>query len=279
MLSPKKSNLQVYEKGLSPSGIRRNIIELANHGNSGHIGCSFSIVEILTVLYSEVLKINWDDLDDFNRDILALSKGHGVMALYACFKEFGWVSQKQCENYLGPENNLKGLSSAHVPGIEISGGSLGQGITTAVGMAKAAKVLGDGSRVYCIIGDGEANEGSVWESLMFASHHQLDNFFLIVDNNGFQAMGETKNIIGCNSLSEKFRSFGLEALSVDGHDLKKLTNSFRVLEENGQGKPKALIANTVKGKGVSFMEHNNEWHYKRMSDEQFNQAMKELSHA
>ena len=268
-------NLKVFDGHLNPAQIRKNILDLAKNGNAGHIGCSLCLVELLTVLYTHFIRLNWEHLNDPRRDILALSKGHGVMALYACFKEFGWVSEAEFKNYLSPTNYLKGLSSVHVEGIEVSGGSLGQGITTAVGMAKASKILEDGSNVFCIIGDGESNEGSVWESLMFAAHHQLDNLIVLVDHNNYQAMGKTESIIH-GSILKKFTSFGFDSIEIDGHNESEIKRAISELMNNKSYRPKAVVANTIKGKGVSFMENNNIWHYQRMTENDYAMAVRDV---
>jgi transketolase len=270
------NSLKPFERVLDPNVLRQNIIRLAKYGSSGHIGCSLSLVNIVSVLYSHFIRIDWQNPQNPTRDRLALSKGHGVMALYACFREFGWLTEDDFKNYYNAENKLKGLSSVHVPHVEVSGGSLGQGITVAVGMAKAVQLKNEDARVYCIVGDGECNEGSVWESLMFAAHHKLNNFVVIVDNNKLQAMGYTSEVIDLGDLSAKFNSFGFETLAVDGHNDDELFRAFNNLTTSKDNRPKALIANTIKGKGVSFIENNNQWHYKRLTEEEFETANKEL---
>lgn len=270
------SKVGTYSKDIDPTVIRRTIVDFAWSGSSGHIGCAFSLVEILATLFEGFVNINLEDKNDESRDILALSKGHGVMALYAIFRELGWLTEADVKGYFSPENKLKGLSSAHIEGIEISGGSLGQGLPVAVGMAKAAKIQKSGRRVFCIVGDGELNEGAIWESLMFASHHALDNLYIIVDSNKYQAMGKCEDILNMNDLKLKFESFNFEAYNVDGHSKKDLTEVFNKATSSISGKPKVVIADTVKGKGVSFMEHNNIWHYTRLDEEQYKIALEEL---
>ncbi len=241
------------------------------------MGSSFSLVELVAVLYQHFIRLNWADRNDDARDILALSKGHGVMALYACFREFGWLNDADIQGYFSPKNHLKGLSSAHVPGIEVSGGSLGHGITVSTGMALASKLKGSDRRVFALLGDGEMNEGSVWESLLFAAHHQLNRLFVIVDSNRFQAMGESSLILNMGSLKQKFEAFGFEVIEVDGHNVADLQNAFERLVTSTDPRPKALVAHTIKGKGVSFMENNNDWHYLRLTEETYQAALGELS--
>jgi transketolase len=252
---------------------------MAKHGNAVHIGCSFSLIEILAVMYESFLRINWENISDPHRDIIAMSKGHGIMALYACHYKFGWISQNQLEGYFGPANLLKGLSSSRNFGVEVSGGSLGHGFPVTVGMAFAARQKKIESRFFCIAGDGEMNEGSMWESVMFSVQHKLDNLILVIDSNKFQAMGNTNEILNQDNLTEKMNVFGYQAIECNGHNREDVFNSLQKLCNDKNGKPKALIANTVKGKGVSFMENNNAWHYSRLDDDLFKKAIKELENA
>ncbi|MEI7993894.1 MAG: transketolase [Methylococcaceae bacterium] len=268
-----------FNKLLDSKQLRKTILLMAKSGSAVHIGCSFSLIEIVAVLYEKFIKLNWNDFQDTERDILALSKGHGVMALYACFKEFGWITHEDLLGYFGPSNHLKGLSSVHVKGIEVSGGSLGHGLSVSVGMAKGIKNKNQNNRVYCIVGDGEMNEGSMWESLLFASHHKLDNLTIIVDNNDFQAMGTIKDVMDLGNLKAKFDAFGFDSESVSGHDRDALFSVFSKLNNLPNGKPKVVIAKTIKGKGVSFMENNNAWHYSRLNDDLYANAIKEIENA
>ena len=260
---------------LSPNTLRKNIIELSKDSKSGHLGCALSLVEIISSLYGEFLNFNAKDPEDPNRDILALSKGHGVMAIYAAFIELGWISDHQVKNYLKDGTDLFGLSEDHTPGIEISGGSLGHGLPVAVGMAYGFSRQNSSRKVYCIVGDGEINEGSIWESLLFAGHHKLSNLCVIVDANKYQAMGLTKDIISLDPLDKKFESFGFEAYIADGHSLPSLSESFKKFQDSK--KPVVIIANTTKGAGISYMENENIWHYKKMTKEEEDIAIKDLS--
>ena len=271
--------LNLYRNKLDSNELRKTILSMAFHGNAVHIGCSFSLVEILAVLYESFLKINWDDIADPDRDILAMSKGHGIMALYACQYKFGWISRQQLEGYFGSENQLKGLSSSKNYAVEVSGGSLGHGFPVTVGMALAAKLKKKNNQFYCIAGDGEMNEGSMWESLMFATHQNLDNLVLIVDSNKFQAMGSTKDVLNMDNLNNKLSAFGFQTNECNGHDRAELKKSLSIFQNSKNGQPKALIANTLKVKGVSFMENNNAWHYSRLNNELFKEALKELDDA
>lgn len=248
---------------------------MAYAGSSVHIACAFSIVEILAVLYRKHLNYPDNNPRAINRDYLILSKGHGVMAQYACLHEKGWLEKRELDHYFSDGSKLKGLSDAHVPGCEVSSGSLGHGLSIGVGMALAAKLQKTNQYSYAIVGDGEMNEGSIWEAMLFAKHRELDNLIIIVDENGFQAMGPTSEVLHLGSLKDKFEAFGFETVSLDGHDEAALDQALTHLKRK-EGSPKAIIAHTVKGKGVSFMEHGNLWHYKRLTEETFKQAMVEL---
>jgi transketolase len=249
---------------------------MAYTGSSLHIPSALSIVEILAVLYRSYLR--FDVLDPRNpaRDYLVLSKGHGVMAQYACLHVLGWLSDADLRTYFNDGTRMKGLSDAHVPGLEVSSGSLGHGLSVGVGLALAAKRRGTSQRVFAVVGDGEANEGAIWEALMFASHARLDNLIVILDANGLQAMGTTAEVMDMGSLVEKLTAFGLESRDIDGHDETALFETLDELLASGDPRPKGIVARTVKGKGVSFMEHDNTWHYTRLNAETYAAAMAEL---
>ena len=190
---------------------------MAYHGSTVHIACSFSLVEILAVLYRSHLKLGAQPgLPD--RDYLILSKGHGVMAQYACLREIGWLTDEHIATYYDDGTELKGLSDASVPGLEVNSGSLGHGLAVGAGLAYGALRRGSSQKVYAIVGDGECNEGSIWETLLFASQFKLHNLLVIVDANGFQAMGKTAEIMDLGDLEKKFAAFGFETRTVDGHD-------------------------------------------------------------
>lgn len=269
--------LRAWHKPMDPKALRRTIVRMAMAGGAVHLGSSFSLVEIVATLYQDYLRRNPVDRLDPRRDILALSKGHGVMALYAALYELGWLSDADIDGYFLTNNHLKGLSSALVPGIEVSGGSLGHGLPVATGLALAAKLRGLDRRIYAIVGDGELNEGSIWESFLFAAHHKLSNLVVVVDANGFQAMGQSSAVLNLESLKEKFEAFHFEVREHNGHDQEALRKSFDSFLSSKSSCPKALIARTVKGKGVSFMENDNNWHYQRLDAETFQAALRELS--
>lgn len=256
--------------------LRKTVLRMAYSGSTVHIGCAFSIIEIMAVLYRNHLRYPDNNPESSERDYLVLSKGHGVMAQYACLYEKGWLSKHDIENYFKDGSKLKGLSDAHVVGCEVTSGSLGHGLSVGVGMALAAKLNKQDQYCYAVVGDGEMNEGTMWEALLFASHQLLDNLIVIVDENGFQAMGKTSEVMGLGSLEKKFIAFGFEAISIDGHDESALDQAINNLKSNKNGLPKAIVARTVKGKGVSFMENKNIWHYTRLTEETFNSAIAEL---
>lgn len=261
----------------APDRLRQTVLKMAYSGSTVHIACAFSIVELLSVLYRNFLRFPDNDPDSDERDYMVLSKGHGVMAQYACFLELGWISQAHVENYFANGSDLKGLSDSRIPGLEVTSGSLGHGFSVGVGIAAGLKRNMKDQKVFIIVGDGELNEGPIWEGALFASHNRLDNLMMIVDKNNFQAMGTTDEVLSLGDLGAKLDSFGFETIEVDGHDEDAIKTAVKELWEIGAGKPKALIAHTIKGKGVSFMEANNKWHYTRLDPETFTEAMKEVS--
>jgi transketolase len=262
-----------YEKSFAPARMRHTVLKMAYAGSTVHIGCAFSIIELLTVLYRNHLRYPGNDPRAEGRDYLVLSKGHGVMAQYACMHELGWLNDAHIQAYFKDGSALKGLSDSRVPGLEVTSGSLGHGFSVGVGIAMGLQRKGTDQKVFAIVGDGELNEGPIWEGALVAAHHKMDNLMLIVDKNGFQAMGTTEDVLSLGDLSAKFISFGFETLEVHGHDEAAIDAAIRQLWKTGTGKPKALIARTVKGKGVPFMESDNRWHYTRLNDQTFADAI------
>ena len=260
-----------------PRRIRETILDMAFAGSTVHIGCAFSIVEMLTVLYRNHLRYPDNDPLGAARDYLVLSKGHGVMAQYACMHQLGWISDEEIVNYFADGTRLKGLSDSRVPGLEVTSGSLGHGFSVGVGLAKAAKLRATSQKVYAIVGDGELNEGAIWEGALFAAHHRLDNFMVLVDQNGFQAMGPTDDVLALGDLAAKFTAFGFTVQTVDGHDEVALDAAIHDLWKAGTQAPVALIARTTKGRGVDFMEHDNSWHYTRLTTASRDQAIAALN--
>jgi transketolase len=264
-------------KKFSPNSIRKTVLDMAYNGSTVHIPCAFSIVEIVSVLYSKFLKIGSQPKDP-SRDYFILSKGHGIMAVYACLKELGWLTEDDILNYFKDGTKLKGLSDCHVPGIEATTGSLGHGLSVAAGIALGLKFKNSPQKVYCIVGDGESNEGSIWEALLFAAHWRLNNLVVIFDCNGYQAMGRTEDIMRLDSLRKKLEAFNFETVELNGHDESVLETSFNNFLQSKSDMPKAIVANTIKGKGVSFMEAQNHWHYTRLTNEIYSQSLKELGY-
>ena len=260
---------------LSPHKLRREIVEMAFAGSSVHIACAFSMVEIVSTLLSTSMNLG-SGAEDTKRDRIFLSKGHGVMALYAGYAALGRLEREHLKKYFSDGSLLHGLAEARVPLLEVSSGSLGHGLPVAVGFALGKKRSGEAGHVYCIVGDGEMNEGSMWEALLFAGHHKLDNLTVIVDANGHQAMGRIQDVIGMEPFADKFRAFGFSTTDCDGHSVKALTEAF---SSSTSGRPRAVVARTVKGKGLSFMEDNNQWHYSRLTPELLERARTELQNA
>ena len=260
----------------NPATLRRTILDMAYAGSTVHIGCAFSIVEILAVLYRNHLRYPGNDPRGAGRDYMVLSKGHGVMAQYACMRELGWLPDEAFSRYFADGTPLMGLSDSRVPGLEVSSGSLGHGFSVGVGLALAARLRGTKQKTYALVGDGELNEGPIWEGAMFAAHQELNNFMVLVDENGFQAMGSTQEVMRLGSIQQKFEAFGFEAITINGHDEAAIDAAIGELWASASPSPKAIVARTVKGKGVPFMENDNRWHYTRLTPESYAQAVAAL---
>jgi transketolase len=262
------------------TALRETILKMAHAGNSGHVGCAFSIVEIMAVLYRSFLRYPDNDPHHPGRDYLVLSKGHGVMAQYACMRELGWLSdERHVGRYFADGSELMGLSDSRTPGIEVSSGSLGHGFSVGVGIAEGLRRRGTDQRVFAIVGDGELNEGPIWEGMLFAAHRGLGNFVAIVDANGFQAMGRTDEVLRLGSIKSKFESFGFHAVEIDGHDENALSSALRDAVDGDPGVPKVIVAMTTKGKGVHFMEDDNQWHYRHLSAGDYDASVTALRRA
>jgi transketolase len=257
--------------------LRKTVLDMAYAGSTVHIGCAFSIVELLAVLYRKHLRYAGNDPLAAGRDYFVLSKGHGVMAQYACMRELGWLKDEAFSGYFSDGSDLKGLSDSRIPGLEVTSGSLGHGFSVGVGMAMGAMLRGTDQKTYVLVGDGEINEGPIWEGALFAAHHGLKNFMVIVDENGFQAMGRTQEVLRLGSIQAKFESFGFEVITIDGHDEAAIDQAITKLQNSESAAPKALIAKTVKGKGVPFMEHNNIWHYTRLTPQTYELALEAVA--
>ncbi len=254
---------------------RRSIVEMIAAAGQGHIGGDLSVTDVLTVLYDAVLRIDPADPGKAGRDRFILSKGHCAAALYTTLARSGYFPPSELGTFMQPYSALGGHPDrTKVPGVETNTGPLGHGLPVAVGQAIAAKLTGSGARIFAVLGDGEMQEGSNWEALMAASHHRLDNLVAVVDRNRLQQGARTEDTNGLDPLDEKLAAFGCEVRVVDGHDHLALIDAFRPAE---QGKPVAVIANTIKGKGVSFIEDRVEWHHKVPSADQVRQALEELA--
>lgn len=259
--------------------IRQGIIEAVYSAKSGHPGGSLSIAEILAVLYFNQMNIDEKNPKAKGRDRLVLSKGHTAPALYSTLALRGFFDIDELKTLRNINSKLQGHPDMkNIPGIDASTGSLGQGLSIANGMALASKMDSEGVRVYCICGDGEIEEGQIWEAAMTSSHYKLDNLCLIVDNNNLQIDGKVTDVMSVYPIDEKFKSFGFEVINVDGHNIPELIKAFETAKKT-KGKPTAIIANTIKGKGVSFMENEAGWHGKAPNEEQYRIAMKELGGA
>lgn len=257
--------------------VRKNIIKSVYSAQSGHPGGSLSCADILTVLYFNQMNINPENPRAEGRDRFVLSKGHCSPALYSTLARRGYFDESMLESFRKIDSNLQGHPDMNkVPGVDMTSGSLGQGLSVANGMALSSKMGSEGYRVYCLLGDGEIEEGQVWEAAMTSSKYKLDNLCVIVDNNNLQIDGNIKDVKGLNKIEAKFESFGFNVIPVDGNNIEQLIDAFDRAKMT-KGMPTAIIARTVKGKGVSFMENKQEWHGKAPNEEQFVQAMNELN--
>ncbi|MBQ4507111.1 MAG: transketolase [Firmicutes bacterium] len=255
--------------------IRQDIIREVYSGNSGHPGGSLSCADIVTALYFEVMNIDPNDPAMKGRDRFVLSKGHAAPALYAALAERGYFPREELTTLRRMHSRLQGHPSMNkLPGVDMSTGSLGQGISVAVGMALASKLDGQG-RVYALLGDGEIQEGLVWEAAMSAAHYGLDTLCAVVDHNGLQIDGRNDDVMKVNPIDEKFKAFGWNVICIDGHDMQQILDAFEAAKQC-KGKPTAIVAETHKGMGVSFMMDNAGWHGKAPNEEQARQAIEEL---
>ena len=254
--------------------MRREILKMVFESKSGHLGCSLGITDILAVLYFNILNIDPKKPKNTERDRFILSKGHASSALYAVLAEKGFFAKKLLNTYFANGSILPGhVTYGVLAGIDATAGALGHGLSVGVGMALAQKHKKYKSKVYVLIGDGECEEGSIWEAIMFAGHHRINNLILILDYNNLQILGKTTDILNSYPLKNKFESFGWRVKEIDGHNISQLLSVFN---NNEVDKPLAIITKT-KGKGVSFMENRVEWHGKSPTSEEYKKAIKELS--
>ncbi len=279
IVSEERTTVPRRESAELARAVRRHALGMVHRANASHIGSSLSIADVLAVLYAEVLRVDPARPDWPDRDRFVLSKGHAAAALYAVLAECGFFSKQWLDTYCRDGGRLPGHATSHgVPGVEVSTGSLGHGLPVACGMALAGLRDRRPYRVYVLLGDGECDEGSVWEAALFAPHHRLDNLVAIVDANGIQSFGEVREVLDLEPLPDKWRAFRWAVREIDGHDHRAIADMLgRVPLE--PGKPTALIARTVKGKGVSFMERQLAWHYRAPDAAQLAQALAELEAA
>ncbi len=271
----KVTNIEALEK--IATEVRIGIIEEVYNAKSGHPGGSLSIADILTVLYFNQMNIDEKKPNDPNRDRLVLSKGHASPALYSVLARKGYFDKELLQTFRKIGSNLQGHPDMNkVPGVDMTTGSLGQGLSASVGMAIASKMNKAGCKIYCILGDGEIEEGQIWEACMAASKNNLDNLCVILDNNNLQIDGEVEKVGGLNNITEKFLSFGFNVLNINGHDINSIIDVFTTAKQT-KGKPTIIIAKTIKGKGVSFMENKADWHGKAPNEEEYNLAIEELN--
>ena len=259
--------------------IRKGIVTAVHSAKAGHPGGSLSSADIFTYLYFEELNIDPKDPKKPDRDRFVLSKGHTAPGLYSALAQRGYFPKEDLKTLRHTGSYLQGHPDMkHIPGVDMSSGSLGQGISAAVGMAIAAKLRGDDYRVYTLLGDGEIQEGQVWEASMLAAHRKLDNLVVIVDNNNLQIDGAITDVNSPYPIDKKFEAFNLHVINIDGNDFDQIDAAFKEAK-TVKGQPTAIIAKTLKGKGVSYMENQAGWHGNAPNDEEYEIAMKELEKA
>lgn len=267
------NKLELQKKAVE---VRKGIITGVYNAKSGHPGGSLSAAELFTYLYFSELKVNPEKPEDENRDRFVLSKGHTAPGYYAALALKGFFPVEELQNLRHVGSFLQGHpDKKHTPGVDMSSGSLGQGLSVAVGMALAAKLKNKEYRTYCLCGDGEIQEGQIWEAAMFAGHRNLDNLCVIVDNNNLQIDGTVEEVCSPYPIDEKFKAFNFNVININGNDFDEIDAAFKAAKEH-KGQPTAIIAHTVKGKGVSYMENNVGWHGKAPNEEEYKLAMEEL---
>jgi transketolase len=269
-------SLTIDEMKAKAKWMRREIIKMIAVAGSGHPGGSLSAVEILAALYFKILKHNPADPHWVDRDRFILSKGHAAPVLYSALAASGYLPQEELCTLRKIDSRLQGHPECEkTPGVEMSAGALGQGLSFGVGVSLACRLNSQNYRTYVLLGDGECDEGQVWEAAMAAAHFKLENLIAVVDNNGVQLDGFNRNIMNIEPLNKKWLSFGWKVIEVDGHDIAQLISAFKRAQKV-IGQPTVIIAHTVKGKGVSFMENNPDWHGKAPNADELKIAMKEL---
>jgi transketolase len=267
------THLPIETRGLA-AAVRRHTLRMTSRANASHVGSGLSMADILAVLYGAILRIRPDEPRWPARDRLVVSKGHSAAAVYAVLAERGFFPREILDTYCKDDSPLAGHISHHVPGVEFSTGSLGHGLSLGCGIALAGRGA-NRHRAFVILSDGECDEGSIWEAALFAAHHGLDNLTAIVDYNKIQSFGRVEDVLGLEPFAAKWRAFGWQTIEIDGHDHDMLRQTLESLPA-AAGRPTLLVAHTVKGKGVSFMEDRLAWHYKSASPEQLEVALREI---
>ena len=263
---------EIHELRKTAADLRADLIEMIPAGKVGHLGGSSSIMDVTAALYFRHMKV-FPDPRDPRRDRCVFSKGHAVLAQYAAFAELGYVSREDLKKVKTLDGTLQGHPDMdHTPGIEAVTGSLGQGLSVSLGMALGLRLDGSSSRVYCIVGDGELDEGQIWEAAIASAAHQVDNLVAIIDRNGVQATDTTDNVLPNGQLKEKWEAFGWNTIEIDGHDMRQILEALDAAQQC-KGKPTAIIANTVKGKGFPFAEGKAAYHNAAMTEEEYRQAL------
>ena len=258
---------------LSPREIRRIVLEQSRRADVGHIGSALSVADIIAALYGGILQVA--DPEDSDRDRFILSKGHAALALYAALRLRGWITDEDLDTYCA-DGSLLGVHPEHdLKGIDFSTGSLGHGLSIGAGSALGARIQGSSRRIFTLVSDAECNEGVLWEAVMFSAHQGLANLIAIMDLNGQQALGYTEEVLSLSPIEERWRAFGWDVRIVNGHDITEMKRTVSSLDTK-TGPPHVLIARTVFGKGVSYMENKIKWHYWPMSDDEYRQALAEI---
>lgn len=265
-------NLALSQKAAQ---IRIDLLKMIYNAQMGHTGSSLSNTDILTTLYYDVMRINPEDPDWVERDRFILSKGHAVESYYCILADLGFFEKEELNTFCQYQTRLIGHPNNKVPGVEMNTGALGHGLSTGIGMAKAAKMDDKDYKVFVLMGDGEQAEGSIWEAAMSAAHFELDNLIGIIDRNRLQITGNTEEVMALEPLADKWKSFGWEVVEVDGHDYQGLSKVFSSTPVK-EGRPTLVIANTIKGKGISFSENNPGWHHHVPSEDELKRAIEEL---
>lgn len=256
--------------------IRKNILNMVFEASSGHPGGALSIADLLSYLYFNEINVDINNSKSENRDRVILSKGHASAGLYSVLAEKGFFDKNELKGFRKIDSFLQGHPDMNkVPGVDMTTGSLGQGLSVANGIAMAGKLDKKDYRVYCILGDGEIEEGQVWEAVMTASHYGLDNLCVIVDNNNLQIDGTIEKVMNSYPIDEKFKAFNFNVININGHDFEEIRNAFEEAKKV-KGKPTAIIAKTIKGKGISFMENECSWHGKAPNEDEYKKAINEL---